>query len=269
MDIKFTVGELAKLHNLSKQTLIFYDKIGLFKPKIIDSNNNYRYYTSEQLEVLDSILILKEIGIPLKEIKTFLEDRNIDSTLELMKKQKKELKKQELQLKLIIKRLTNKIETLENIKSYKNSVYFKETKEEYLAAEKVEKPYDLLATNISIKKLLKNVMDKNHSYNYQVGVMIAKKDLKNKNYTKASYTFLPLNNKVDDKCVIVKHKGLYAVTYHKGKYEEIGKTYEKLLSEIYKRGYDIGEYSYEYCVLDSLTSLTPDDYVTEIGIMVK
>ena len=45
MDIKFTVGELAKLHNLSKQTLIFYDKIGLFKPKIIDSNNNYRYYT--------------------------------------------------------------------------------------------------------------------------------------------------------------------------------------------------------------------------------
>ena len=59
------------------------------------------------------------------------------------------------------------------------------------------------------------------------------------------------------------------MTYHKGKYEEIGKTYEKLLSEIYKRGYDIGEYSYEYCVLDSLTSLTPDDYVTEIGIMVK
>ena len=71
MDIKFTVGELAKLHNLSKQTLIFYDKIGLFKPKIIDSNNNYRYYTSEQLEVLDSILILREIGIPIKEIKEF------------------------------------------------------------------------------------------------------------------------------------------------------------------------------------------------------
>ncbi|WP_338631546.1 MerR family transcriptional regulator [Clostridium baratii] len=105
MDIKFTVGELAKLHNLSKQTLIFYDKIGLFKPKIIDSNNNYRYYTSEQLEVLDSILILKEIGIPLKEIKTFLEDRNIDSTLELMKKQKKELKKTRASIKINNKKI--------------------------------------------------------------------------------------------------------------------------------------------------------------------
>lgn len=45
MDIKFTVGEFAKLHNMKKQTLIFYDKIDLFKPEIINKNNGYRYYT--------------------------------------------------------------------------------------------------------------------------------------------------------------------------------------------------------------------------------
>ena len=28
----FSIGELAKYQNISKQTLIFYDKIGLFRP---------------------------------------------------------------------------------------------------------------------------------------------------------------------------------------------------------------------------------------------
>ena len=38
MEAKFTVGEFAKLYGMQKQTLIFYDKIDLFKPKIVDEN---------------------------------------------------------------------------------------------------------------------------------------------------------------------------------------------------------------------------------------
>ena len=32
MENLFSIGELAKYQNISKQTLIFYDKIGLFRP---------------------------------------------------------------------------------------------------------------------------------------------------------------------------------------------------------------------------------------------
>ena len=28
----FSIGEVAKYQNISKQTLIFYDKVGLFRP---------------------------------------------------------------------------------------------------------------------------------------------------------------------------------------------------------------------------------------------
>ena len=41
MYARFTVGEMAKLNNISKQTLIFYDKEDIFKPKIIDPINGY------------------------------------------------------------------------------------------------------------------------------------------------------------------------------------------------------------------------------------
>ena len=268
MDIKFTIGEVAKLHNLSKQTLIFYDKIGLFKPKIVNDYNKYRYYTSEQLEILDSILILKEIGIPLRDIKDFLQDRNIDSTLDLMKKQREQLRIQEEQLKLIIKRLGKKIETLEHLRDLENSVYFEEVEEEYLAIETVDKPCGLLETNISIKNLLNKATNNSYNYNYQIGVMISVENLQSGNYTLADYTFLPLNNKSESKDVILKTKGIYAIAHHKGKYEDVGRTYKSLLDEISLRGYEPIGHSYEYCVSDSLTSITPDDYITEIAIKV-
>ena len=37
-----SISDMAKLHNISRQTLIHYDKIGLFKPMHTDENG-YRH----------------------------------------------------------------------------------------------------------------------------------------------------------------------------------------------------------------------------------
>ncbi|WP_139903791.1 MerR family transcriptional regulator, partial [Burkholderia pseudomallei] len=106
--MNFTVGELAKLNGMNKQTLIYYDNIDLFKPKVVDESNGYRYYTSDQLEVLDSILVLRELGIPIKEIKDFLIKRDDNKALILLKEQKIKLQSQLKNLKKSIARLENK-----------------------------------------------------------------------------------------------------------------------------------------------------------------
>ena len=62
MDELFSIGELSHYQNISKQTLIFYDKTGLFKPAYVDPQNGYRYYSAAQLDELDTILILKKSG---------------------------------------------------------------------------------------------------------------------------------------------------------------------------------------------------------------
>ena len=54
----FSIGELARYQNISKQTLIFYDKIGLFRPAYVDPDNKYRYYKASQIDdqyVIDRI----------------------------------------------------------------------------------------------------------------------------------------------------------------------------------------------------------------------
>ena len=47
-----TTGEFAKLTGVTKHTLFYYDKIGLFSPEI-KKENGYRLYSFEQLEVFD------------------------------------------------------------------------------------------------------------------------------------------------------------------------------------------------------------------------
>ncbi|MGL4955400.1 MAG: MerR family DNA-binding transcriptional regulator, partial [Cetobacterium sp.] len=41
----FSIGETAKLNNITIQTLRHYDKEGLLKPSHIDQDTKYRYYS--------------------------------------------------------------------------------------------------------------------------------------------------------------------------------------------------------------------------------
>lgn len=67
-----TIGEVAKLSNISIQTLRFYDRIDLFKPIKTDPKNQYRYYQNTQLYYLDIIKSLKYLGLSLEEVKSVL-----------------------------------------------------------------------------------------------------------------------------------------------------------------------------------------------------
>lgn len=43
MSTYISISEMAKLHGITRQTLIHYDNIDLFKPAKVDTNG-YRYY---------------------------------------------------------------------------------------------------------------------------------------------------------------------------------------------------------------------------------
>ena len=81
----YKIGDFSKLTNLSIRTLIYYDDIDLFKPKEIDLFTNYRYYSSDQLEELQAIKDLQDIGFTLEEIKQY--KNNLDNNIMLKKKE--------------------------------------------------------------------------------------------------------------------------------------------------------------------------------------
>ncbi|MDE6208248.1 MAG: MerR family transcriptional regulator [Lachnospiraceae bacterium] len=78
-----TVNEVSKLTGVSIRTLQYYDKIGLLKPTEY-SQSGYRLYDDTALEILQQILLFKELEFPLKEIKEIISgpDFNQDKALE-------------------------------------------------------------------------------------------------------------------------------------------------------------------------------------------
>ncbi|SRR5579884_3673593 len=68
------IGEFSRLGQVTIRTLRHYDDLGLLKPAYIDPENDYRYYTLEQLPRLNRIVALKDLGLTLEQIATLLAD---------------------------------------------------------------------------------------------------------------------------------------------------------------------------------------------------
>lgn len=92
-----TVKEISNLTGISVRTLHYYDEIGLLKPASV-SKAGYRLYDEKSLETLQQILFLRELDLPLKQIRFIVENPDTDN-IQLLKGQKKmlELKKERLE----------------------------------------------------------------------------------------------------------------------------------------------------------------------------
>lgn len=73
-----TIGQLARIFEISTKTLRHYDAIGLFVPARTGSDNGYRYYQPEQIEQLSRILALRRLDVPLEAIDRLKRDGALD-----------------------------------------------------------------------------------------------------------------------------------------------------------------------------------------------
>jgi DNA-binding transcriptional MerR regulator len=73
-----TVKEVSRISGVSVRTLHPYDAIGLLKPAQV-TESGYRLYDEDALGRLQTILMLKTLEFPLKEIKAILDAPNFDA----------------------------------------------------------------------------------------------------------------------------------------------------------------------------------------------
>ena len=95
-----TVKELSNLTGISVRTLHYYDEIGLLIPTR-KSEAGYRLYDDKALETLQQILFFREFDIPLKEIKSVMENPALDRTRILQMQRKMLVAKKERMERLI------------------------------------------------------------------------------------------------------------------------------------------------------------------------
>lgn len=86
---RYTVGEVSRITGVPKDTLLYYDKIDLFKPKFVNPQTKYRYYTYEQFWHLDIIICCRNLNIPLDTIREILMAKDNQKIVAMMKEHQK------------------------------------------------------------------------------------------------------------------------------------------------------------------------------------
>ena len=74
----FSIGEFARLGAVSIRTLRHYDKIGLLAPAEVDPVTGYRSYSARQPRQLNRIVVLKDLGLTLGQIRRLLDGITVD-----------------------------------------------------------------------------------------------------------------------------------------------------------------------------------------------
>jgi DNA-binding transcriptional MerR regulator len=70
----YGIGTVARLAQVSARTLRHYHEIGLLTPAYVDVATGYRHYTPDQVLRLHRILVLRDLGVPLPEVGTLIDD---------------------------------------------------------------------------------------------------------------------------------------------------------------------------------------------------
>ena len=103
--------EVCKKLNTTPKALRIYEEYDIVVPK--RDNNNYRVYSTDDLLRLREVLLLKELGFSLKEIKS-LTDKNVYADNHFARS-----------LYLQLRAIEGKINELDNIKNTLNNYQFK------------------------------------------------------------------------------------------------------------------------------------------------
>ena len=108
----FPIGEVSKLFHISVSSLRHYENIGLLTPAFISPESGYRYYGTEQFEILNTIRYLRVLDMPLSEIEDFLKNKDIDRIEEKLRQQKQAVLKKQQELKRIEQKIDHRLNWL-------------------------------------------------------------------------------------------------------------------------------------------------------------
>ena len=265
-------GDFAKLCNTNKRTLFHYDEIGIFSPAYTDERG-YRFYSESQCDVFFTISCLREIGMPLKEIKKYIDQRNPAALKQLLEEQYQKVRAEQERLKRIEQVIETKLSLvrlseLPEVSKDDQTVRLEQTPEEYLV---ISPCLDTDDHDTIIHAICDHIGYCNHNHlnaGHPYGAMVSTESLMHEKWDTYAHFFTKVLKKPQGHPFHIKPAGTYAVTYLKGDYYHASDAYRRLLSYIQEHHYKPGEFSYKEAVLDEIAVETEADYITKLSIWV-
>jgi DNA-binding transcriptional MerR regulator len=268
----YKIGDVSKISGISCRTLRLYDDLGLVEPDLVD-DNKYRYYSLKTILTIPVINYFKMMGFSLDEISAMLKcadfretKRHFTTHLELCDNEERRIAEQ----RQAIYEWEKLIDEASNVLSV----------DQAFVNVKFQPKIDLLCMpHHFMGEFAESIISpdfgtfvKRHN-NTIMGPVILKfhafKDALNAACDGEECEIDLLQEAmrpIDDDCRISAGGRMFLSTYHCGKFEDMGKSFERMAAYSKDNKYKLSNEVYERFVTDYWTTYDPNLFVVEILI---
>lgn len=227
----FTTGELSCLCKIPRKTLLYYDRLGLIAPELIDENG-YRYYKRSQIFLLQLILALRRLEVPIAEIKSYTENKSLDNYRALLRQQDEYFARRIAELQSLRQELRQSRKHLAAVgDAAVDEVRELDCPEEFLYLSRPVSSGALFKERSSIyAELFVELAAKRAPSDHIFGTIVDKSLFAGGGHF-AKYYYIPLNSRLDDPNCFVKAAGRYAVLFFRGVYMHCHQPYTEMLRD--------------------------------------
>ena len=268
----FTIGEFGALFDVSKQTLQFYDKNGVFQPEY-RAENGYRYYAFTQIETFEVLLMLRELDVPLKEIREHLKTPTPERFLALLDRQKAELENRMQKLEHTLEYIDYKRKvTEEGIHAPLRKVVFEQLRDEYLITTDYSGEDDARSIQTAVAKHFRFCREIGLTEQKAIGAIIPVDSVTEDSYHYSKFYTLVDPNEVAPTAgtePIVDSGGSYIAVYDNKGYENICELCHLLLDYAKKNHLWLDDSFYEDVILDDFSVPGYYNYLVKVSIRVR
>ncbi|MBV7392298.1 MerR family transcriptional regulator [Enterococcus alishanensis] len=262
----YRIGMFSKMNQVTIKTLRYYDDIGLLKPRFIDPDNGYRYYSAGQVGQLHQLLALKKIGFSIEEIQASTQGKAENNLLQHKKVQ-------------LLREIAEKTQMLSMIESYMQQDYL----QTYHMVEK-RLPEVIIASvrrTVNTYQELLTVVPEMGRLMEQAGCECRIPEYCFNIYHDQEYRESEIDYEICEavtemkadfgelKFKIIEEVPRAVCTMHRGAYENLPQAYAAILNYIEAHGFEIADLPRENYIDGIWNKESTEEWLTEIQIPVK
>jgi DNA-binding transcriptional MerR regulator len=261
-----SIGEMARYARISRPALIHYDRLGLISP-VKRGDNNYRLYSSRQLQSIRLVATLQDIGMPLKEIAELVQNRTPENILGLFE-----------EYDAYVERSVEKLRRTQTLmRTLKGAITEGLTADENkIETRRMEAESLLLGPQIDYAggKTIEEAMlefyafcrkrDESLDLNYPVWGVFSERRIKNRDWNRPDRFYFKMPGAPDR-----KEAGLYLIGYTRGYYGRSDELYKRMTAHIEENGLEICGPTYETYPLNEISTVDSNRYLMQVSIRVK
>jgi DNA-binding transcriptional MerR regulator/effector-binding domain-containing protein len=267
----YTIGDFSKITGLTVKTLRFYHEQGLLIPSAVDDKTGYRYYDRSKIETARVITHLKSLDLTIEEIGAILRDAKDDADLrDIMERQKALLESKIKRYRMIVRSLNQflaaEAETRKLMTKPTFQVEEKTVEPMLIAGIRMKGRYADSGTGFSRigKSLGRYICGKPMLLHYDAEFRQDDADFE---------ACMPVRTEKQVDGIGVRRiaGGRCVSCLHKGPYDQMGRSYAKILDYIRGKGYEVQMPTREiyHKGPGMIFRGNPRNYLTEIQILIE